>query len=69
MLKLFHVLDLTKSGVVVMQLFVCGCVSYSWSVMLCHFYYSQAVVGLLNLGALSSWNSRVTPSVTPTLPG
>jgi hypothetical protein len=36
MLKLFHVLDLPKSGVVVMQLFVCGCVSYSWSAMLCH---------------------------------
>jgi hypothetical protein len=24
-------------GVIVMQLFVYGCVSYSWSVMLCHF--------------------------------
>jgi hypothetical protein len=36
MLKLFHVLDLPKSGIVVMQLFVCGCVSYPRSAMLCH---------------------------------
>jgi hypothetical protein len=35
-LKLFHVLDLPKSGIVVMQLFVCGCVSYPWSAMLYH---------------------------------
>jgi hypothetical protein len=45
MLKLFHVLDLPKSEVVVMQLFVCGCVPYSWSVMLCHDITSQGPHG------------------------
>jgi hypothetical protein len=37
MLKLFHELDLPKSGIVVMQLFVCGCVSYPWSAVIYHF--------------------------------
>jgi hypothetical protein len=41
MLKLFHVLDLPKSGIVVMQLFVCGCVCYPWSAMLCHLHERQ----------------------------
>jgi hypothetical protein len=36
MLKLFHILGLPKSGMVIMQLLcVCGCVSYPWSAVLC----------------------------------
>jgi hypothetical protein len=50
MLKLFHVLDLPKSGVVVMQLFVCGCVSYAWSAMLCQHQLGSNMVTLK-----SSW--------------
>jgi hypothetical protein len=55
MLKLFHVLDLPKSGIVVMQLFVCGCVSYPWSAM-------KPEVDRVNCYWLSSAQSFLVPS-------